>query len=42
MKLHNINAVRTSHYPNNSFFYDLCDEKGLLVIAETVRNSWFC
>lgn len=35
MKLHNINAVRTSHYPNNSFFYDLCDEKGLLVIAET-------
>ena len=26
MKAHNINALRTSHYPNQSFVYDLCDE----------------
>lgn len=35
MKKHNINAVRTSHYPNNSSFYDLCDEFGLYVVAES-------
>ncbi|WP_182112369.1 MULTISPECIES: glycoside hydrolase family 2 TIM barrel-domain containing protein [unclassified Actinotalea] len=29
-----VNAVRTSHYPNNSYFYDLCDEYGLYVIDE--------
>ncbi|MBU3219658.1 beta-galactosidase subunit alpha [Clostridium algidicarnis] len=34
MKMHNINAVRTSHYPNNSYFYDLCDMYGLYVIDE--------
>lgn len=34
MKSANINAVRTSHYPNNSFFYELCDEYGLYVIDE--------
>lgn len=34
MKRHNINAVRTSHYPNDSQWYDLCDEYGLLVIDE--------
>ena len=34
MKQHNINAVRTSHYPNNSYFYDLCDIYGLYVIDE--------
>ncbi|CAH1202276.1 Evolved beta-galactosidase subunit alpha [Paenibacillus allorhizoplanae] len=34
MKQHNINAVRTSHYPNDSRFYDLCDEYGLYVIDE--------
>ncbi|MCT4564966.1 MAG: beta-galactosidase subunit alpha [Maledivibacter sp.] len=34
MKKHNINAVRTSHYPNNPMFYDLCDEFGLYVISE--------
>ena len=33
-KANNINAVRTSHYPNNSFFYALCDEIGLYVIDE--------
>ncbi len=35
MKTHNINAVRTSHYPNPPEFYDLCDEYGLYMIAET-------
>lgn len=34
MKRHNINAVRTSHYPNHPRFYDLCDEYGLYVIDE--------
>mgnify|MGYP000026501678 CR=1 FL=1 len=35
MKRHNINAVRTAHYPNDSRFYDLCDEYGLYVLDET-------
>lgn len=35
MKRNNINAVRTSHYPNDSKFYGLCDEYGLYVIDET-------
>jgi beta-galactosidase len=34
MKKHNINAVRTSHYPPDSRFLDLCDEYGLWVIDE--------
>ncbi len=34
MKSLNINAVRTSHYPNNPYFYDLCDKYGLYMIAE--------
>lgn len=34
MKQHNINAVRTSHYPNAPMFYQLCDEYGLYVIDE--------
>ncbi|WP_337589409.1 glycoside hydrolase family 2 TIM barrel-domain containing protein [Paenibacillus contaminans] len=34
MKRHNINAVRTSHYPNDPRFYDLCDEYGLYVMDE--------
>lgn len=34
MKRHNINAVRTAHYPNDPRFYDLCDEYGLYVIDE--------
>ena len=34
MKQLNINAVRTAHYPNNPFFYELCDEYGLYVLSE--------
>ncbi|WP_182199640.1 glycoside hydrolase family 2 TIM barrel-domain containing protein [Paraliobacillus salinarum] len=34
MKQHNINAVRTAHYPNAPAFYDLCDAYGLYVIDE--------
>lgn len=34
MKSLNVNAVRTSHYPNNPYFYDLCDKYGLYVMAE--------
>ena len=34
MKRLNINAVRTSHYPNAPVFYDLCDKYGLYVLAE--------
>ncbi|MBN3524124.1 beta-galactosidase subunit alpha [Paenibacillus apiarius] len=35
MKQHNINAIRTAHYPNSPYFYDLCDEYGMYVIDET-------
>lgn len=34
MKRHNINAVRTSHYPNDERWYDLCDEYGIYVWDE--------
>lgn len=34
MKSFNLNAVRTSHYPNNPYFYDLCDKYGLYVMSE--------
>ncbi|WP_125590106.1 beta-galactosidase subunit alpha [Companilactobacillus jidongensis] len=35
MKQYNINAIRTSHYPNSYYLYDLCDEYGMYLIAET-------
>lgn len=34
MKQHNINTVRTSHYPNDTYWYDLCDAYGMYVIDE--------
>lgn len=39
MKQHNINAVRTSHYPNQSYWYKLCDEYGIYLIDETNLES---
>lgn len=35
MKAHNINTIRTSHYPNAPWFTQLCDEYGFLVISES-------
>lgn len=43
MKQNNINAVRTSHYPNRVEWYDLCDEYGLYMIDETnmeTHGTW--
>lgn len=39
MKQFNINAVRTCHYPDDSYWYDLCDRYGLYVVAETNIES---
>ncbi len=44
-KQHNINAVRTSHYPNQSLWYRLCDRYGIYLIDETnmeTHGSWNC
>ncbi len=43
MKRNNINAIRTSHYPNDSRLYALCDRYGLYVVDETnleTHGSW--
>ncbi len=43
MKRNNINAIRTCHYPNQTFLYDLCDRYGLYVIDETnleTHGTW--
>ncbi len=43
LKRHNINAVRTSHYPNQSYWYELCDEYGIYVMDEMnleTHGSW--
>jgi len=39
MKQHNINAVRSAHYPHHPHWYDLCDEYGLYVIDEANIES---
>ena len=42
-KRHNINAIRTSHYPNQEYWYDLCDQYGIYLIDETnmeTHGSW--
>lgn len=39
MKKHNINAVRSSHYPNDSYWLDLCDRYGLYVVDEANIES---
>ncbi len=38
-KEYNINAVRTAHYPNDPYFYELCDEYGIYVIDEANIES---
>lgn len=43
MKRHNINAVRTCHYPNQSRWYELCDEYGIYMIDEAnleTHGTW--
>lgn len=39
MKQLNVNAVRTCHYPDDSYFYELCDKYGLYVVAEANVES---
>ena len=39
MKQHNINAVRSAHYPNNPYWLDLCDKYGLYVVDEANIES---
>ncbi|MCG8525268.1 MAG: DUF4981 domain-containing protein [Opitutales bacterium] len=39
MKQHNINTVRTAHYPNDPHFYELCDRYGLYVVDEANLES---
>jgi beta-galactosidase len=39
MRAHNITAIRTSHYPNDTAFYDLCDELGFYVVDEANIES---
>lgn len=39
MKEHNLNAVRTCHYPNSPLWYDLCDKYGLYVVDEANIES---
>lgn len=39
MKQNNINAIRTSHYPDETMIYELCDEFGLYMIAENNMES---
>lgn len=39
LKSHNVNAVRTSHYPNQNYFYNLCDQNGLYLVDEACLES---
>ncbi|MDO5548456.1 MAG: glycoside hydrolase family 2 TIM barrel-domain containing protein [Eubacteriales bacterium] len=39
IKQHNFNAIRTSHYPNAPYFYQLCDQYGFFVIDEADNES---
>ena len=45
LKQFNFNAVRTAHYPNHPYFYELCDEYGLYVVDEAnleTHGMWPC
>jgi len=39
IKQFNFNCIRTSHYPNDPYFYDLCDEYGILVMDEANHET---
>ncbi|MCR5587674.1 MAG: DUF4981 domain-containing protein [Lachnospiraceae bacterium] len=39
MKQNNVNAIRTSHYPNDDYFYYLCDKYGMYVMCESNNES---
>ena len=39
MKRHNINAVRSSHHPNDPRWYELCDRYGIYVMDEAMESS---
>lgn len=39
LKKHHVNAVRTSHYPNQNYFYELCDSKGMYLVDEACLES---
>ncbi|HHU71045.1 MAG TPA: DUF4981 domain-containing protein [Clostridiales bacterium] len=42
MKEHNINAIRTAHYPNSPWFLELCDKYGFYVVGESDIESHGC
>ena len=42
MKRHNVNTIRTSHYPNDPRFYELCDKLGFYVVDETDIETHGC
>lgn len=42
MKQSNINAIRTSHYPNSPWFPELCDELGFYLVAESDLEAHGC
>lgn len=42
MKEHNINSIRTAHYPNSPIFYELCDRYGFYVMCEADLESHGC
>ncbi|MEN8115634.1 MAG: glycoside hydrolase family 2 TIM barrel-domain containing protein [Bacteroidota bacterium] len=39
MKQHNINSIRTAHYPHDPYLYELCDKHGILVVDEANVES---
>jgi len=42
MKQYNINTIRTSHYPNDPRFYEMCDELGFYIVEEADMESHGC